>query len=96
MVNHFKFKPAAIAERYVFHKQNQSVRETVSEFLIELRCLAWTCSFGNFLEEALRDLFICSLAHSCTQKKLLIEKDLTLQKAIEIAMAAEMVILQST
>ena len=30
-----------------------------------------TCSFGNFLEEALRDRLICSLAHSSMQKKLL-------------------------
>ena len=55
-----------------------------------------TYSFGNFLEEALRDHVICSLAHSGTQKKLLTEKDLTLQKATEIAAAAEMVVVQGT
>ena len=96
LVNNFKPKPPVIAERYAFHKRDQCVGETVSDFLIELRRLAQTCSFGNFLEEALKDRLICSLAHSSTQKKLLTEKDLTLQKAIEIAMSAEMAVLQGT
>ena len=42
-------------------------------FLIELRRLAQTCSFGNFLEE---DRLVCGLAHNSMQKKLLTEKDL--------------------
>ena len=85
-----------ITERYAFHKCDQRVGETVSDFLIELRRLVRTCSFGNFLEEALRDRLVCGLAHSGTQKKLLTEKDFTLQKAIEIAMSAEMAVLQGT
>ena len=73
LVNHFKPKPPVIAERYAFHKRDQRAGETVGEFLIELRRLARTCSFGNFLEEALRDRLVCGLARSGTQKKLLTE-----------------------
>ena len=55
-----------------------------------------TCGFGNFLEGAPRDRLSCGLACSGTQKKLLTENDLTLQKAIEMDPAAEMTILQDT
>ena len=54
------------------------------------------CSFDNFLKKALRDHFICGLAHSGTQKRLLTEKNLTIQKVIEMATAAKMAVLQDT
>ena len=44
----------------------------------------------------LRDHLVCDLAHSGTRKKLLTEMDLTLQKAIEMATAVGMAILQDT
>ena len=65
----------------------------MKEFVIELRCLALTCNFIGFLEEALRDRLVCGMTSSSTQKKLLTKKNLTLQRAIDIAIAAEMVIL---
>jgi len=37
---------------------------------------------------------VCGLQNSGTQKKLLAESDLTLQKAIDIATAAEMAVLE--
>ena len=46
-----------------------------------------TCKFGQFLEEALRDHLVCGLNNSSIQKKLLSEKDLTLQWAVDTAMA---------
>ena len=75
LVYDWRLKPLAIAEWYLLHKQDQRTGEAVSEFIIELRCQAQTCSFGNFLEQALRDRLICGLAHGGTQKKLLTEKD---------------------
>ena len=81
-------------ERFAFHKHDQRPGETVNEFVIELRHLARTCNFGNFLDEALRDRLVCGLANCGTQKKLLSEKDLTLKKAVEVATAAEMSFLE--
>ena len=49
--------------------------------------------FWWFLEEALRDCLVCGITSSSTQKKLLAEKDLTLLKAINIATATEMAVL---
>ena len=62
--------------------------------MMELQHLARTCDFGQFLEEALCDRLVCGLSNSSIQKKLLSENDLTLQRAIDIAMAAEMAVLQ--
>ena len=44
----------------------------------------------RLFEEALRDRLVCGMTSSSTQKKLLAEKNLTLQRAIDIAIAAEM------
>ena len=47
------------------------------------------CAFGTFLEEALRDRFVCGLRNKQTQKRLLAEKALTWKRAVEIALAME-------
>ena len=44
---------------------------------------------GTFLEEALRDRFVCGLRSKQAQKKLLAESKLTWQKALEMATAME-------
>lgn len=67
--------------------------EPIKEFLIKLRRLACTCNFGDFLEQALRDRMVGGITNSSTQKKLLAEKDLNLQRAVDIATAAEMAVL---
>ena len=94
LINYFKPRPPVIAERFAFHKRDQRPGETVNEFVIELRRLARTCKFGNFLDEAIRDRLVCGLANGGTQKRLLAEKDLTLKKAVEVATAAEMAVLE--
>ena len=47
-------------------------------------------SFGaDFLDQALRDRFVCGLANEAIQKKLLLEADLDLAKAVKIALSLE-------
>ena len=82
---HFEPTPIVIAERFHFHKRDQRAGESIAEFVAELRRLATNCKFGTHLEEALRDRFVCGLNNEATQKRLLIENDLTILKAIEIA-----------
>ena len=94
LTKHFKPKPSVILERFTFHKCDQLPGEPVNEFVIQLWRLACTCDFGAFLDEALRDRLMCGLQNSGTQKKLLAESDLSLQKAIDIATAAEMAVLE--
>ncbi|XP_052259085.1 uncharacterized protein K02A2.6-like [Dreissena polymorpha] len=82
-------KPLIIAERFRFHKRKQAVGESVSCYVTSLRKLAEFCEFGSNLNDSLRDRFVCGLKDAGTQRRLLSIADLTLQNAIEIALAME-------
>ena len=82
---HFEPKPLVIVERFHFHRHNQASGESISEYVAKLRQLATNCEFGNYLEQAIRDRFICAICHENTQKWLLTETNLTLTKAIVTA-----------
>ena len=87
--SHFKPKPVIITERFHFHRRSQTVGEPISEYLAELRRLSTHCSFGEYLEEALRDRLVCGVHSESIQKRLLAEVDLTLKRAVEIAVGME-------
>lgn len=55
-----------------------------------------SCDFGDFLDQALWDCFVCGLVKTNTQRRLLSEKDLTLKKAVTITTAMEMAVLESS
>ena len=95
LVQHYKPTPLIIAERFAFHKRDQLPEEKANDFMIELRKLAYSCDFGNFLEQALRDRFVCGLSNASLQKRLLTERNLTLERALSIATAMEMAVLES-
>ena len=58
---HFEPAPIAIAERHKFWTASQEESESVSEFVVRLKKLASTCSFGAFLSQALRDRLVSGL-----------------------------------
>ena len=87
---HLHPKPLVIAERFNFHNRFRVESETVSDFAAQLKKLSTHCEFGNFLDEALRDRFVCGLRKESIQKKLLSEKTLDFSKAMEIAQSMEM------
>ncbi|XP_048854231.1 uncharacterized protein K02A2.6-like [Brienomyrus brachyistius] len=86
---HFAPKPLVIAERFRFHKRNQGEGETVAQYVAVLKRLSEHCEFGGYLEDALRDRFVCGLKCEMVQKRLLTERDLTFQKAVDYAVSAE-------
>ena len=86
---HFEPSKIVIAERFHFHRRSQGPEETISEFLAELRRLAAHCSFGDFLSDALRDRLVCGLRSEAIQRKLLSQRDLTLNQAVDIAKGTE-------
>ena len=86
---HYEPKPLVISERFNFHRRQQGQGETVSQYVAELRKLAIHCQFGGYLDEALRDRFVCGLRSESVQKKLLTKADLSFQEAIRIAQASE-------
>ena len=71
--------PIIIAERYKFHKAEQEESESVKQYLAKLQKFA-----------AIRDRFVCGLHSQAIQRKLLAEATLTLQTAVEKALASEL------
>ena len=69
------------------HQRNQGHTETVSEFLAVLQRFVADCKFEVFLEEALQDRCVCGVKSESLRRRLLLEKELTLAKATEIAVA---------
>lgn len=87
---HYWPKRNVAYERFLFNKRNQKEGETIANYAIQLKQLASTCNFETFLEDALRDRFICGLRSSLIQSKLLAEGDsLTFDKALEMALVVE-------
>ena len=88
---HYEPKPLIIAERYIFHQRGQHPGESIAEYVAELRRLASTCNFGDFLEDALRDRLVCGLRSESARRRLLADAEGTtsLVKAIEQAQSYE-------
>ena len=87
--DHFEPKRLIIAERFTFHRRNQRPGETMAEYDASLRKLAVTCEFEAYLEEVLRDRFVCGLCSEAIQRRLLSEPKLTLVKDMELAQGME-------
>ena len=78
-----------ILQRYRFHTRIQQESESVSEFVSALRRLASKGRFEGFLNEALRDQFVCGIRDGGIQKKLLGTSDLSFDTAVKTALAME-------
>ena len=89
LLAHFRPKPLLIAERFRFYQRNQAAGESVHDFLADLRRLAIICEFEDFLDQALRDRFVCGLRAKGMQKRLLTEPVLNIARALELARSIE-------
>ena len=56
---HFDTKPVVIAERFRFYQRSQKSNESVADFVADLRRLCITCEFVDFLDQVLRERFVC-------------------------------------
>lgn len=79
----------AISERFKFNECEQREREKIADYVADLKKLAISCEFKDFLNEDLRDRCLCGLKPETIQRKLLSEGDLTFQKACELATTME-------
>lgn len=86
---HYKPKPVVIVERFKFNQCNQKPNESIPEYVAELKKLAITCDFHEYLNDALRNRFACGFKCVETQKVLLGKQGLTLTEAIETASSIE-------
>ena len=73
-----------IAERFKFYQHNQQDGERVIGYICVLQKLEKTCSFGEFMEQALQEHVECGLKTQSIQKKLLNMVDLTLKQTQEV------------
>ncbi|XP_075534768.1 uncharacterized protein LOC142570254 [Dermacentor variabilis] len=89
--NHYAPKRSVVTERYHFYKRKQEPDESLKQFIVELKRLAATCSFGSFLEEALRDRLIAGIRTDSIQCRLLALSDdeVTWERVCKIATALE-------
>lgn len=83
-------KRLIIAERYKFYSAIQESEEDVKTFAIKLKNLAKHCEFNAFLNEALRDKFVCGLKSEVIKRKLLTEDGLTFERGFQIATGMEL------
>jgi len=85
------FIPAVnvVAERHKFRQRTQRADETMNQFLAALRELAVACDFGEMEEQMLRDQLVERAANLRVRDRLLLEPDLTLNKAVSIAVQME-------
>ena len=80
MKSYVEPKPIVIVKHFRFHCRDQKEGETLVQYLAQLHKLTEHCEFQDNLEEALRDKLVCGVLNISIQKKLLAEKDMTLQK----------------
>ncbi|XP_072377555.1 uncharacterized protein [Diabrotica undecimpunctata] len=91
LVLHYSLKRLIIAERYNFYLSKQEPNEPLRDYAQKLKHLSKYCQFGNFLNEALRDKFVCGLKSDAIRRKLLTESNLTFERALQEAQSMEAV-----
>ncbi len=85
---HFNPTPNEIVERFNFNRRIQKEDESIADFVADLRKLSKFCNFTE-LNKMLRDRIVCGVADEGLQKKLFSEPNLTFERALELAIAAE-------
>ena len=78
-----------IAKRFHFHRRTQGSEESIVDCVAGLRKLSIYYKFAGFLDDALRDCFVCGLRSEQIQRKLLTQAELTFSQAVDIAKAME-------
>lgn len=93
---HFVPKVNVVACRHTFRQRVQRADETITQYMAALRALAAPCAFGQMESEMLRDQLIANVSLTAVKDKLLLEEDLTLEKAITIACQVEAAVKNSS
>lgn len=93
---HFTPRVNVVAARHKFRQRAQRIDETVSQFIAELRHLAVDCQFGGMEDEMLRDQLIERVFLAAVRDRLLLESELTLDRASELALQVESAVQNAT
>ena len=88
LTQNFELQRNIIFERYLFNSANHG-NENTDQYLNRLRKLASTCAYGALCDELIRDRLVIGIKSHEVRKRLLREKALTLNTALDIIRAAE-------
>ena len=90
MKNHMDPTPNVMLERYKFKQCQQGGNEDIKSFVEKLKRASTYCEFGTTQNDNMRDQFVWGVKTEALQNRLLREKELTFEKAVELAIAFEM------
>ncbi|XP_030850078.1 uncharacterized protein LOC115927898 [Strongylocentrotus purpuratus] len=80
-----------IALRLAFRQCRQGAKDSITEYILELKKLARHCGYGEHLDTNLRDTFVAGLRNNKVQAKLLAKgNELTWKVAVDAAIAMEL------
>ena len=82
-------RKSTVYERYKFRCRSQVGEEPVDKWAKDLKSMAVNCEFGEQENSLIRDQIVYGVRDERTKERMLREKDLPLQKALEICRAAE-------
>ena len=82
-------KLSVIVQRYNFNNKMKQPAETIAAYTAELCKITEHCSFGDTLDDMLRDRIVCRINDIVLQRQLLAEPDLTYQTAFKMVQAWE-------
>lgn len=83
-------EPLEIAENFRFYQRKQKEEESIKDYVAALHKLSVHYNFGTYLKTALRNQFVFGLRSHRAQSRLLETRDLTFEKAVQVAMAMEL------
>ncbi|UYV85035.1 K02A2.6-like [Cordylochernes scorpioides] len=83
--NHFIGKRNVVYERALFRLRSQRPEETIEEFVTVLHRISEHCEYANLREELIRDRLVLGVKDRKLSGKLMLNENLTLAKAVEIA-----------
>ncbi|XP_050561601.1 uncharacterized protein LOC126912631 [Spodoptera frugiperda] len=89
MEKHLKPKPSILAERFKFRQRKQKEGENIADYLAALKKLSKTCELGLWLEESIRDQFVCGISSEVIRQRLFAEDKLDYAKAYSMAVSME-------
>ena len=77
----------------MFNTRAQGATEGIDVYVTELRKLARNCEFGelhdSIIRDIIRDRIVCGIRSNEVRKRLLREKDLSLERAVEMCKSSE-------
>ena len=85
-----------IYERARFNQRVQQPNEAVDVFITALYALAENCKYGALHDELIRDRLVVGLRDTSLAERMQLDKDLTLEKAVNMARQSEVIKRQQT